>query len=103
MAAVYERDGVWIPVPKPAALRLVIRGALLNALAYTDGHQGEAGALLGLSARAMSYAVNTYGISGNDGRRPRARGRRVNRPRTGITARPAIVGWRPAAARARVS
>jgi len=64
MAGVYERDGVWHAVPKPTPLRLVVRGALLNALAYTNGHQGEAAAWLGLSERAMNYALKTYAIPG---------------------------------------
>ena len=73
MAAVYERDGEWLPVPRPIPLRRVVRGALLNALAYTDGHQGEAAALLELSPRAMSYALRVYAIPGARTRQIRRR------------------------------
>jgi len=69
MAAVYERGGVWLPVPKPAPLRQVIRSALLNALAYTDGNQHEAARWLGMTDRQLCYALKTYGIPGA---RPRA-------------------------------
>jgi DNA-binding NtrC family response regulator len=62
MAAVYEHHGEWLPVPKPVPLERVVRGALLNALAYTDGHQGQAAALLGLSPRVMSYQLRQYRI-----------------------------------------
>jgi transcriptional regulator with GAF, ATPase, and Fis domain len=62
MAAVFERDGEWHPVPRPVRLERVVRGAILNALAFTNGHQGEAAALLGLSPRQMSYQVRQYRI-----------------------------------------
>lgn len=58
----YERDGVWQRVPKPVPLYTVVRGALLNALAYTDGHQRRAGELLGLSQRQMTYNLQAYAI-----------------------------------------
>ena len=58
----YERDGVWYPVPKPRRLRDVIRGALLNALAYTGGSQAEAAAALGISPRVLSYKLKAYDV-----------------------------------------
>ena len=89
MAAVYERDGSWLPLPKPIPLRLAIRGALLNALAYTDGRQTEAAAALALTPRQFCYQLKIHGIPGGTagtgtrpGKRP-ARGvaRRWRRPR----------------------
>lgn len=65
MAAVYERNGEWVAVPKPTPLRLVVRAALLNALAYTDGHQGQAADLLDLSIRQFGYALRSHGIPGH--------------------------------------
>lgn len=77
MAAVYERGGQWLPVPRPTALRLVVRGALLNALAYTDGHQGEAARWLDMTPRQLSYQLRLHGIPGNgQGRAARPRVRR---------------------------
>lgn len=62
MAAVYERDGGWHPVPAPVPLRVVIRNALLNALAFTDGDQARAARLLDVSPRVLNYHLVTYGI-----------------------------------------
>lgn len=62
MAGVYERDGAWQPVPVPIPLREVIRSALLNALAYTEGDQRRAALLLGVSPRMMHYNLVTYNI-----------------------------------------
>ena len=54
----------WVPVPTPVPLHVVIRGALLNALAYTAGDQAHAAALLGLSTRTMGYQMDTHQIPG---------------------------------------
>lgn len=79
MAAVYERGGEWLAVPRPVPLVQVVRGALLNALAYTDGHLGQAAGLLGITPRQMSYQVREHGIP-TDGRgRPRRALRIVRR------------------------
>lgn len=59
----YENaDGKICEVPKPMALSTVIRGALLNALAYTDGHQEKAARLLGISSRSFCYQLLRHGI-----------------------------------------
>jgi len=81
----YERDGRWYEVPIPIALRTVIRGALLNAMAYTNGSQTRAGATLGLSARVMGdmlarYDIPTcYGVKAriSTATDPRGKGRRA--------------------------
>ncbi len=56
-----ERD-VWQMVPKPLPLARVIRNALLNALAYTDGHQESAARLLGISEHQFRYALRKHDI-----------------------------------------
>lgn len=63
-----RRDGVrpisdirWLIYP-PEPLDDVIRGALLNALAFTDGNQSRAGKLLGISGRTMDYQMQRLGI-----------------------------------------
>jgi hypothetical protein len=76
MAAVYECGGEWLPVPKPVPLRLVVRGALLNALAYTDGNQHEAATWLGLSERQLCYALKQHGSPGRGVRGSSRRSRR---------------------------
>ncbi len=58
----YERDGVWYDVPTPEPLRTVVRSALLNALAYTNGRHDRAAALLGLSRFSLSYQMRLHGI-----------------------------------------
>ncbi len=58
----YERDGLWICVPTPLPLRQVIRGALLNALAFTGGHQRQAAHALGIAPRKLWYMLDTYDI-----------------------------------------
>lgn len=62
MAAVYERGGEWHAVPKPVPLSQVVRSALLNALAYTNGEQAQAAALLAMSARQMTYQLHVHHI-----------------------------------------
>lgn len=57
-----DEDGVWCPVPKPVPLSVLIRGAVLNALAYTDGHQTQAARLLGITQRQIGHAMKKYGI-----------------------------------------
>jgi DNA-binding NtrC family response regulator len=69
LAAVYERNGAWHPVPMPIPLREVIRNAFLNALAYTDGDQSQAAKLLGVSPRMMHYNLMAYGIPTTKNRR----------------------------------
>jgi hypothetical protein len=58
----YERHGVWSTVPAPIPLDTVIRNALLNALAFTDGAQAPAAGLLGISPRKMAYQMLTHSI-----------------------------------------
>lgn len=91
MAGVYERGGQWWAVPKPVPLTTVVRGALLNALAYTNGHQGEAAQLLGLSARQMSYQLRLHHVPGSGRGRPRlvARRRRLKMKRLRLARRTA--------------
>ena len=55
----------WIPVPKPIPLRTVIRSALLNALAYTDGNQAQAAKWLEISPRVLCYQLVTYDVPGS--------------------------------------
>lgn len=52
----------WVPVPKPIEMKIVIRNAILNALAFTDGNQRQAGELLGLSERVMNYHMKIHYI-----------------------------------------
>ncbi len=58
----YEHDGEFVPVPKPLPLRRAIRGLLLNAMAWADGHQAKAAAVLEVSARKLSYDLMVYDI-----------------------------------------
>jgi len=69
---VYEQDGVWYPVPRPIPLYHVIRGALLNALAYAEGSHRQAARLLGIPRTTFLYHLQRYGIAR---RRVRARRR----------------------------
>lgn len=62
MRTFYERGGAWYPVPEPIPMYQVVRNALLNAMAYTDGHQKKAGDLLGLTPRQMTYTLQIYDI-----------------------------------------
>jgi regulatory Fis family protein len=78
VAAVYERGGEWLAVPRPIPLRRVVRSAILNALAYTDGHQAEAAAWLGLTVRQFSYSLKVYDVPGKSQAR---RTRRTNTAR----------------------
>ena len=82
MAAVYERDGEWWAVPRPVPLARVVRGALLNALAYTDGHQGHAAALLEITPRQLGYQLRGHGIPTDAATRAPKRLRLVRRRRT---------------------
>lgn len=67
MAAWYEdSNGRILEVPKPISLRTVIRNAILNALAYTDGHQQQAASWLGISARVLCYHLKHRGIPSAD-------------------------------------
>ncbi|MGH7177889.1 MAG: hypothetical protein ACREJC_10945 [Tepidisphaeraceae bacterium] len=66
-------DSRWLIYP-PEPLAQTIRGALLNALAFTSGNQAEAGRLLGLSPRIMTYQMRLHDI-------PTALPPRANRPR----------------------
>jgi hypothetical protein len=52
----------WITVPMPVPLRLVIRSALLNALAFTSGDQRAAAEYLGITARMMNYQLEMHAI-----------------------------------------
>lgn len=54
-------DSTWLIYP-PEPLFDGIRGILLNALAFTGGDQARAAALLGISARSMSYSMARYDI-----------------------------------------
>jgi len=81
VASVYEVKGVWLPVPKPVPLYQVVRAALLNAMAYTDGHQRQAGALLGLTERQMTYQLRAYAVPAAGLGRPRKR--KTSVPRLG--------------------
>ncbi len=83
----YEHDDMWIEVPTPqplpvavrgtkAVVRATIRSALLNALAFTNGHQAQAAQLLGISTRTLTYKLRTYGIPlahAGEGRQPSGR------------------------------
>lgn len=63
MAAWYEDlDGQIREVPRPIPLRTVVRNALLNALAYTEGNQQQAAAWLGISPRVLCYQLHHRGI-----------------------------------------
>lgn len=57
-----DSAGHWREVPKPLPLSVVIRNAILNALAYTDGQQTEAARYLGLTERQMRYAMRKHRI-----------------------------------------
>lgn len=52
------RHTIYHPVP----LDTVVRGALLNALAYTNGNQREAAKLLEMEPRTLHYQLGVYGI-----------------------------------------
>lgn len=77
MAGVYERDGQWWAVPKPVPLTRVIRSALLNALAFTNGHQGQAAQLLELTPRQMSYQLRINAIPSDHKKQSNRRRRRL--------------------------
>jgi len=64
----YERDGVWYDVPRPDPLAVVVRGAILNALAYSDGVKAEAATLLNVTMRTLVYQMRVYGIPATDER-----------------------------------
>ena len=70
MAGTYEdpKTGDWVDVPRPIPLADVERNAILNALAYTHGHQRQAAALLGISPRVLHYKLKTIGIICGDSR-----------------------------------
>lgn len=84
----YERDGEWLLVPKPIPLHVVVRGAILNALAYTGGHQRNAAHFLGITERVMYYQMVTHNIpraSNGDEKLQRILANR--KPKTKITTR----------------
>jgi hypothetical protein len=81
MAATYERDGVWVPVPTPRSLWRVIRDAYLNALAYTNGDAAMAARALGLTPRAFHYQLRQHWIK--TGNRAPLKGRRQRPTRRG--------------------
>ena len=54
----------WEPVPEPKPLWWVIRSALLNALAYTNGDQTAAAIMLGITTKTMGYQMATHQIPG---------------------------------------
>jgi transcriptional regulator with GAF, ATPase, and Fis domain len=64
MPGLYEHPetGEWVEVPTPIPLKTVIRNAILNALAYTDGHQANAAKCLAISPRQMNYQVQLLQI-----------------------------------------
>lgn len=49
-------------IERPVFLELVIRNAILNALAWTNGNQAEAAGLLGISSRSINFKMRAYGI-----------------------------------------
>lgn len=51
-----------LQIATPIPLTAVIRNALLNALAYTEGHQAKAAGLLGISPRRLDYKMQQCGI-----------------------------------------
>lgn len=59
----YERGGIWRDVPLPELLSLTIRGALLNALAFTDGNIITAAKWLGMSPGTMRRMMGLYDIT----------------------------------------
>lgn len=85
MSLVFTRDDVrdpdrqWHDVEKPKPLAIVMRAALLNALAYTNGHQREASRLLGLTPRQMGYHMVRAGIPTSQGGKYQANSTRYER------------------------
>jgi DNA-binding NtrC family response regulator len=59
-------DSTWL-IYQPEPLDSVIRGALLNALAFADGDQRTAAKLLGVSARVMLYQMVKHDIPTDQG------------------------------------
>lgn len=51
-----------LPIVKPILLQTVIRNAILNALAYTDGRQDRAGALLGIGGSTVNWLMQRHHI-----------------------------------------
>lgn len=47
---------------EPIPMKMAIRGIILNALAFTNGHQRRAARLLGLSDRMMNHHMQKYHI-----------------------------------------
>ena len=71
MPPIYQRYGLrqgdddeqhWYPVAVPIALRLAMRGIVLSALAWSNGHQRQAARALNISERMMNYMMVTYDI-----------------------------------------
>jgi transcriptional regulator with GAF, ATPase, and Fis domain len=60
---VRDPSAAWLAVPTPVALQTVIRDALLNALAFTDGDQHTAAGWLMISPRKMAYQMRRHGIA----------------------------------------
>jgi hypothetical protein len=54
--------GTWQPVPVPVPLERVIRAALLNALAFTEGNQKAAARALAIPPSEMRRRMRTSGI-----------------------------------------
>ena len=77
-AVFQDVDGEWRRVPMPVPLARVIRQALLNALAYTQGDQRAAAGYLQVSEHQMRYAMAKHGIpAAKTLVKPKARRRRV--------------------------
>ena len=66
-------DSRWLIYP-PEPLEQTIRGALLNALAYTSGNQSAAAKALGISKSMMTYHMRVHDIPTN---RPRKQPRTI--------------------------
>jgi len=72
-------DSTWM-IYEPEPLQDVIRNALLNALAFTDGNQKQAAKLLGLSERVLCYQLQLHGIPGAFGPYERQLTRQSRKP-----------------------
>lgn len=63
MAEMYEdENGDWKIVQKPPTLKNVIRKALHDSLAFSNGQQKKAAAVLGISPRVLNHQMKKYGI-----------------------------------------
>lgn len=80
MAGVYEVDGEWVDVPAPLPLDRVVIGAVLNALAYTEGNQDTAATLLQISSRKLNYIIKMHiGIHHHGGTKKKVSARKGTR------------------------